>query len=78
MSLLNDNAQFEMWLATYVAVTAIVLLLLQPLCAGQYEIEVSTQAPTFTVFDDTVVVVDLAFVRYNGMMKVTGCVLHDV
>jgi hypothetical protein len=67
-----------MWLTTYVAVTAIVLLPLPPSCAGWYEIEVSTQAPTFIVFVDIVVVVDLAFVQHNGMMKVTDRALHDV
>jgi hypothetical protein len=76
VSLPNDNAQFEMRLAIYVAVPAIVLL--PSLCTGRYEIEVSTQAQTFIVFIDTVVVVNLAFVRYNGMMKVTGRALHDV
>ncbi len=78
MLLLNDNAWFEMWLATYVAVFAIVLLPLRPSCAGWYDMDVSTQAPTFIVFVDTVVVIDLAFVQYNGMMKVTGHAVHDV
>ncbi len=75
MSLLNNNAQFKMKLVTYVVVTAVVLLPL-PSRIQQNEIEVSTQAPTFFVFVDTVVVADVAFVRHG--MKVTGCALHDV
>ena len=64
-----------MKLVTYVVVTAVVLLPL-PSRIQQNEIEVSTQAPTFFVFVDTVVVADVAFVQHG--MKVTGRALHDV
>jgi hypothetical protein len=75
MSLPNNNAQFEMKLVTYVVVTAVVLLPL-PSHFRQNKIEVSTQAPIFFVFVDTVVVADVAFVRHS--MKVTSRALHDV